>query len=385
MVRVTLKNLQQKAFVIEIDITCTVKELKDKVEADKGKEDYPSGGQKLIYAGKILQDDQTLSSYDISESKFIVIMVTKPKTLSTTEASKPSTPATEQSSSATTDVAASAPTPAPTPPATATPPAATDTAATGGGDATAEGGNAESLLVMGDDFEKMVMNIMEMGYEKPDVEAALRASFNNPYTAVQYLVDGLPDTPLSFGAEQTDEQLADALAAAAQDATQGSATTEGGDGSSNPLAFLRNQPNFEQMCSMMRNNPELLDSFLQQIRTTNPGLLQAITDNQQDFIRMINAPDAAGAARGEPEGGNTGSTAGSTPGDGPRAASGEAGADGRRSHTIMISQQDRDTIDRLKALGNFHEDMVVQAYFACDKNENQAAEFLFSQAWEDDR
>jgi len=291
MVRVTLKNLQQKAFVIEIDITCTVKELKDKVEADKGKEDYPSGGQKLIYAGKILQDDQTLSSYDISESKFIVIMVTKPKTLPTTEASKPSTPATEQSSSVTTDVAASAP--APTPSATATPPAATaDTCATGGGDATAEGGNAESLLVMGDDFEKMVMNIMEMGYEKPDVEAALRASFNNPYTAVQYLVDGLPDTPLSFGAEQTDEQLADALAAAAQDATQG---------------------------------------------------------------------------------------------DGPRAASGEAGADGRRSHTIMISQQDRDTIDRLKALGNFHEDMVVQAYFACDKNENQAAEFLFSQAWEDDR
>ena len=53
------------------------------------------------------------------------------------------------------------------------------------------------------------------------MEAALRASFNNPYTAVQYLVDGLPDTPLSFGAEQTDEQLADALAAAAQDATQG--------------------------------------------------------------------------------------------------------------------------------------------------------------------
>ena len=31
--------------------------------------------------GKVLEDDQPLSSYDISESKYIVIMVTKPKPL----------------------------------------------------------------------------------------------------------------------------------------------------------------------------------------------------------------------------------------------------------------------------------------------------------------
>jgi UV excision repair protein RAD23 len=355
---VTLKNLQQQTFQIEIAATDTVKLLKEKIESVKG-ESYKASEQKLIYAGKILVDDDPLSKYNIDEKKFIVVMLSKPKApaASPAPAAAPAEPSPAPAPAAATPAAA-APTPAEPPkeetmetgPATPAPP-------TGG----------DSGLVVGEDYNRMVQNIQDMGYERSQVEAALRASFNNPDRAVEYLLTGIPPQ---------------------MDVGGGPAAVVGGGGSGgapvavpaagaapgeNPLAFLRDHEMFQQIRSVIQQNPNMLSTMLQQIGQSNPQLLQIISQNQEAFIRMINEGEA-GEGGGE-EGGVGG--VGAALGDAP--ALGDA-LD--QPGVIQVSPQDKEAIERLKALG-FPEHLVVQAYFACEKNENLAANFLLSQDFDD--
>lgn len=102
----------------------------------------------------------------------------------------------------------------------------------------------------------------------------MRASFNNPDRAVEYLLTGIPYQLLDDAAEDQ----AEAQDAAPQDQGQ------------DPLAFLRSQPQFQQMRQVIQQNPQLLNTVLQQIGHTNPALLQLISHNQEAFVRMLNEP-----------------------------------------------------------------------------------------------
>lgn len=345
--KITLKNLQQQTFHVDIEPTKTVKQLKQKIEQENGK-DYPADNQKLIYAGKILVDDSVLSEYNIDEKKFVVVMVTKPKQ-----------PEKEKTESGGDGNQVSESTPASQPAATTQPatndrptnqPAAAVTTASSTPPSTVSSAAAESTLLMGEDYENMVRNIMDMGYGREQVEQALRASFNNPDRAVEYLINGIP----SLLDEQ--EVVNESADMSGVDERQ----SEAGD----PLAFLRTQPQFQQMRQLIQQNPQLLNAVLQQIGQTNPALLQLITQNQESFVRMLNEPVSgsgnAGGGALPAGGGNLGQAAGAQP------------------TGIQVTPQDKDAIERLKALG-FPEHLVVQAYFACEKNENLAANFLLSQ------
>lgn len=406
---VTLKTLQQQTFKIDIDPDETVRALKEKIESEKGKDAFPVAGQKLIYAGKILNDDTALKEYKIDEKNFVVVMVTKPKAVTT-----PAPATTQQSNSAATTTVssstapavtqapapapASAPTPTPvsvTPAPTtassepapasaakqekpaerpvetpvATTPTSTDSTS---GDSSRSNlfEDAISALVTGQSYENMVTEIMSMGYEREQVIAALRASFNNPDRAVEYLLMGIPgdresqavvDPPpaASTGAPQS------SVAAAAATTTATTTTTSSGG---HPLEFLRNQPQFQQMRQIIQQNPSLLPALLQQIGRENPQLLQQISQHQEHFIQMLNEPVQEAGGQGGGGGGGSGGIA-------------EAG--GGHMNYIQVTPQEKEAIERLKALG-FPEGLVIQAYFACEKNENLAANFLLQQNFDED-
>ncbi|XP_007950131.1 UV excision repair protein RAD23 homolog B [Orycteropus afer afer] len=412
--QVTLKTLQQQTFKIDIDPEETVKALKEKIESEKGKDAFPVAGQKLIYAGKILNDDTALKEYKIDEKNFVVVMVTKPKAVTTpapatTQQSNPAATPAVSSSTAAAVALPPAPAPAPAPalaptstpasitaastatssepaPATATKqekpaekPAETPVAASPTSTDSTSGDSsrsnlfedATSALVTGQSYENMVTEIMSMGYEREQVIAALRASFNNPDRAVEYLLMGIPGDRESQAvvdppqAASTGAPQSPAAATAAATTTAATTTTTSGG---HPLEFLRNQPQFQQMRQIIQQNPSLLPALLQQIGRENPQLLQQISQHQEHFIQMLNEPVQEAGGQGGGGGGGSGGIA-------------EAGS-GHMNY-IQVTPQEKEAIERLKALG-FPEGLVIQAYFACEKNENLAANFLLQQNFDED-
>ncbi|XP_063746868.1 RAD23 homolog A, nucleotide excision repair protein b isoform X2 [Eleginops maclovinus] len=449
MLIITLKTLQQQTFKIEIDPELTVKALKEKIEKDRGKDAFPAAGQKLIYAGKILNDDTPLEEYKIDEKNFVVVMVTKPKpapppqaapkpTPQPAAAPAPSSAATSVPPTPTHSVSAATPAPQSAPPSESQPPVPENTSlapveapdsstasapaptpdSTPASEAvqTAQASapadlppssakpeekpredpeeessatapissslideldlleEAASILVTGPAYENLVSEIMCMGYEREQVVAALRASYNNPDRAVEYLLMGIPEaTELPPPEPVRQSAPANPPAPATQEPqppppaptrpVSGSQPPSAGGGAvptGNPLEFLRNQPQFQQMRQIIQQNPALLPALLQQLGRDNPQLLQQITQHQERFVQMLNEP---------------------RPGD----TEGE-GAEGQgppQTNYIQVTPQEKEAIERLKALG-FPEGLVIQAYFACEKNENLAANFLLQQTWDDE-
>ncbi|EOD26963.1 hypothetical protein EMIHUDRAFT_59557, partial [Emiliania huxleyi CCMP1516] len=111
---------------------------------------------------------------------------------------------------------------------------------------------------------------------------------------------------------------------------------------------------------LVQSNPQMLQTVLMQIGQEQPELLAAINSNQQAFLEMMNQPIEEGSDAGPSSSGS--SSAGGPP---PRAT------------TIRLTEDERAAVERLISLGGFDPNMVVQAYLACDKNEELAANWLF--------
>uniref|UniRef100_A0A671PIT0 UV excision repair protein RAD23 n=1 Tax=Sinocyclocheilus anshuiensis TaxID=1608454 RepID=A0A671PIT0_9TELE len=292
--------------------------------------------QILLFACKILNDDIPLKEYKIDEKNFVVVMVTKPKPAAPPQAPAPMSAAAATVSTTVAETPAHPPSTPAAPPAVSTVPVSTPTSAPIEPAASAESPAppitappAASEAAAEKPEPNLVTEIMSMGYEREQVIAALRASYNLPQIKllIELVLFKRPQPP-----------PAAALA--------------------NPLEFLRNQPQFQQMRQIIQQNPALLPALLQQLGRDNPQLLQQITQHQERFVQMLNEPHVGEAEAAE---------APSAP----------------QTNYIQVTPQEKEAIERLKALG-FPEGLVIQAYFACEKNENLAANFLLQQNFDDE-
>lgn len=243
---------------------------------------------------------------------------------------------------------------------------------------------AASELATGAALEEKVNQIMEMGFPKEDVIRALRAAFNNPDRAVEYLMTGIPAGMEAVQQQQQhqpgqgQEEGAQVAAEAAPTAGAappgepfnmfapgggsqgGTAVARGGGGGGGALEALRSNPQFRALRAMVQANPELLQPMLQELGRSNPALLGQINSNQQEFLSMLNEP------LGEAEEANI-----------EELLREMAGAEGEEGGAMQIelTEEEVAAIERLVGLG-FDRDACIEAFLICDKNEEAAANYL---------
>jgi UV excision repair protein RAD23 len=211
---------------------------------------------KLIHAGKVLKDDQSIDTCGIKPNDFLVVMVTKPKKAPAAAAVVPAAAA--AATAPPTPAAASSTTPAETPAA-----AATTTPA------------APSRPSSEPEFsEEVLSNLTGMGFPEAEVKHCLRAANGNPDVAVEFLTNGIPD-----GLDMT---------AAGGGGSESPAAGSSSGGA--PLVALRNHPQFNDLRRLVQSNPQMLQTVLTQIGQQQPELLAEINANQGIFLEMMNEP-----------------------------------------------------------------------------------------------
>lgn len=260
--------------------------------------------------------------------------------------------------------------------------------------------NDPSAFTTGSAREVAVNNMIEMGYPRDQVIAAMRAAFNNPDRAVEYLLTGIPES-LQHAAPSA---AADATSPAPADATQATATEtpaalpsgddEEGDDVDlfaaasraaaqdrddtpdiRALDNLRRSPQFQQLREIARQQPEMLEPMIHELFASAPALRRLVERNQEAFAAILT--EELGLNLGEMNGDEV------MEGDEDLYGS-DSGAPGQaRPFQLQVTPEENEAITRLVELG-FDRNLVIQAYFACDKNEELTANYLFDHGHEDD-
>ncbi|CAN4090631.1 unnamed protein product [Withania somnifera] len=357
--KIFVKTLKGTHFEIEVKPEDTVADVKKRIETAQGQDVYPASLQMLIHQGKVLMDTTTLEDNKVAENSFVVVMLSKNK-VSTSGASAAHTTLFNSVQPATSTGQ---------PTQTVTAPQATAASVAPPTDVY---GQAASNLVAGSTLEITVQQILDMGggsWERDTVVRALRAAYNNPERAIEYLYSGIPEqaeippaAPASGQAVNPPVQASRPVVpsggpnANPLDLFPQGLTNVGSNVGAGNLDFLSSSPQFQALRAMVQANPQILQPMLQELGKQNPQLMRLIQEHQADFLRLINESV-------EGEGNVPGQSAGAIP------------------QAVTVTHEEREAIERLESMG-FDRALVLQVFFACNKNEELAANYLLDHVHE---
>ncbi|CAF1453279.1 unnamed protein product [Rotaria sordida] len=352
-----IKTLSNEKFTIECELSDSVRTIKEKIASKDLKDKYEADAVKLIFSGKILEDSKTLESYSINQDSFLVVVKQAPPKASATSTGSTSVPSNPPRPASPQNRATNVP-----PPASSSvsqqqqqqqqqPPRTTPTDSTSAA--------SQDTFLSAEAREKALRELTDMGFDRTQADLALRASFYHVERAAEYLITG--NIPI------LNEGPASSQGGESGQTPTGSESSAGGrrPGGADDLSELSQNPQFQALRNLIQQNPDQLQTLMQTLQATQPDLYRLIEQRPQEFLELLNQADELDEG-GDDDDPLQGGAAGGAGGQGPPG-----------TVTITLSPQDQQAINRLQDMG-FERNRVIEAFLACDRNEELAANYLLS-------
>ncbi|SOV22841.1 DNA repair protein RAD23, putative [Plasmodium sp. DRC-Itaito] len=384
--KIKVRTLQNNEEEINVDPDDSILDLKKKVEAVLT--DMPSDKQKLIFSGKILKDEDKATDI-LKDNDIVIVMVTRRiinKNNTKEDVNKESLNKMDNNNNQKSD--------------------GNNNITTLNTEEQKENkenknenandniynnfNNAESMLLTGDKLKESIDNICAMGFEKEQVKKAMILAYNNPNRAIDYLTNGFPNENINVNTNENinnESNLSNLLN------TENNSLLEGNSAhplSSNEEAF-RNSTFFNAIRDMALSNPQRLPELLQMIGRTDPSFLEYIRQNQTEFLAALqnygnnlndheehsddninnHLDDNLDIADDE----NTIQNDSFLQDVGQQVLS-DPNNENINIPITPLNENEMESIKKLESLG-FPKHVALEAFIACDKNEEMAANYLF--------
>ena len=234
--KLILKNLKQVEFEIQIESnSITVKALKKEIEKLYS---FDSDQIKILFSGIILEDQKVLSEYNIIENSTIIIMNLKPTKNSNTENKTSNVNENKDITQNKMQVQ--------------------------------NNPKQDITEILKDNLKIQVDSLVDMGFERSQVEIAVKAANGRIDLAIDYLNNGIPDKNRNRNRNNNNNQR------------------NNNNSQNEIMKELKKQAGIIKV--LCKDNKYMIFTILNNIKRNDPGLLRLITDYRDEFEKLLDAP-----------------------------------------------------------------------------------------------
>ena len=230
--KIILKNLKQIEYELQIESnSITVKDLKIEIEKLYS---FDSEQIKLLFKGSVLDNSKHLSEYNITENSLIIMMNTKPKQFINNNMNNINNNINQNQNIA---------------------------------KISKEETKQNISDILNDNLKIQIDSLVDMGFERSQVEIAVRAANGRIDLAVEYLNNGIPNNVNDNRTNNNNRR---------------------NNIRSEIMNELKKQANIIKV--LCKNDKYYIFTILNNIKRNDPGLLRLITDYRDEFEKLLDTP-----------------------------------------------------------------------------------------------